>query len=1031
MGRGNDLILRAAGIRPALGNLKSPAKAGGNGNVSAGTQGITYVTEGSPMQLDWGAEQQARLSYMGNVYVMRCVRLIAETIGGLPWVAGADPTNPSEYDKTSTLANLLGPATPQAPGGPNPRTNARAFWIWSIVQYLVTGRFGWECQLDGKGLNKEIVGLWPMVAACLSPKPVYGGTQWFDGYEYTPATGKIEMTNEQVVYCWRPSITDWRMPETVLSAATFPVYIASGVEKYIANLLKNGLVASTMVISPSFAEAEHRRAWQDQFNAEFSGVDNAGKTIFAEVDTAPNDPAGKPMVQVEKLAMSVVDAQLQAMAHDAENDICISLGVPRSLIGDASQRTYANAACPRASELIRLASGERRMAKDLVGHTFDLMTSSPEGPRRVEGYASWADVEETFAVTTESGRRIEVNGRHPLFAGRHLSASEYRKRLGRKPGRPKAGTGDSAERRARRESPHVDVNGWTRLRDLSVGDLVAVTTEFPTDEMGDLTADEATVLGALIGDGCSTGTSIVLTSPESTEVRTFVAAVERLGDTVRKYNVTRDGAVDTWGISGGIVRKLLTTTGLIGLTGHHKFVPSEVFTAKRSVQVAFLRALYAADGCAHHTDSKAMIDLTSVSVRLLRDVQELLARMGVSAFIIQQRTTNSYRLCIQKADEVVRFLDTVNIPAKQSQCEATRRVAESILPQSERRDDWRRLGLNPGLRWERIKSVESLGVDAHVCITVPDGHAYLSTFWEHNSEYKNFWTLTIVDLIAELQDHVNMELAPRVGDEVGWFDLSRVAAVAPPAIFAPPDIMSVIQTGVADAAQIANILGIPASTSTSDSDVATIEVGQESSNSVSMKGGRSMEELTLRAYQIPEAARWLDEAGRRMCAPVNTWTIRGMRKPWKKLERERIQVRAIPVPAKAVSTRGAGIDKAAAIMERVADTRALIERDRRITDQQGLASIIPEVLPPEWRYDDSPLSSSTDDNWIAKKGGLPPMVRAIVRALERNGHTESQAIAVAIGAVKRWAAGGGNVHPDTRARAAAAVAHWEALKASA
>jgi SPP1 gp7 family putative phage head morphogenesis protein len=80
------------------------------------------------------------------------------------------------------------------------------------------------------------------------------------------------------------------------------------------------------------------------------------------------------------------------------------------------------------------------------------------------------------------------------------------------------------------------------------------------------------------------------------------------------------------------------------------------------------------------------------------------------------------------------------------------------------------------------------------------------------------------------------------------------------------------------------------------------------------------------------------------------------------------------------------------------------------------------------RYNDAPLSASTTDNWVARRGGLPPMVRAIVRALERNGHSESSAIAVAIGAVKRWAAGGGNVHPSTRARAAAAVAHWESIK---
>lgn len=82
------------------------------------------------------------------------------------------------------------------------------------------------------------------------------------------------------------------------------------------------------------------------------------------------------------------------------------------------------------------------------------------------------------------------------------------------------------------------------------------------------------------------------------------------------------------------------------------------------------------------------------------------------------------------------------------------------------------------------------------------------------------------------------------------------------------------------------------------------------------------------------------------------------------------------------------------------------------------------------RYNDAPLSTSTTDNWVARRGGLPPMVRAIARALMRNGHTESGAISLAIGAVKRWARGGGKVHPSTRARAAAAVAHWEAIKAS-
>ena len=222
-------------------------------------------------------------------------------------------------------------------------TSARAFWIWTIVQYLVTGRFGWEAWLSGTGANKQTIGLWPLVSAALSPKPTSGGTQWFDGFEYVPATGTIQLTNEQVIYCWRPNIKDWRLPETVLTVATFPVFIARQVDKYMYNLLKNDLVATTMVIAPPFEEDEERRAWEDQFLAEYTGVDRAGGTIFGEAEADEDDPQGKPLVQVERLAASVLDSGLRQAQQDAENTICIAFGVPRSLIGDASQRTYANA----------------------------------------------------------------------------------------------------------------------------------------------------------------------------------------------------------------------------------------------------------------------------------------------------------------------------------------------------------------------------------------------------------------------------------------------------------------------------------------------------------------------------------------------------------------------------------------------------------------------------------------------------------------------------------------------------------------
>lgn len=608
-----ELMTRASVPKAGLGNLLvSPGGGGAKGKVTAATQAVTYVSEGQPLNVDWNGEEMARQGYLGSVYVMRCVRLIAETIGSLPWVSGVDPTDPGNYDKDSALAMLLGPSTPQAPGGPNPVTPARVFWIWTLCQYLITGRFGWECQLDGAGKKANIIGLWPLVASVLAPKPTLGGTKWFNGYRYTPANGDRDLKDEQVIYGWRPSQTDFRMPESVLQSAQVSIFIARSIDKYVANLLKNDLVATSIVTTPPFDIPDEKRAFEEQFLSEFSGVDRAGGTVFAEYEATPGDPAGYKPIQVERLAMSVMEAELGAQGETAKNEVCLALGVPRSLIGDASQRTYANA----------------------------------------------------------------------------------------------------------------------------------------------------------------------------------------------------------------------------------------------------------------------------------------------------------------------------------------------------------------------------------------------------DSEYKNFWTLTVLNFIAEMQDNVNYSLSPRLGEEVGWFDLSRVAALQPPSQFAPPSIADVISTGVANAAQIANVLGIPAANSTGDSDTDTVEIGEESSTPSPM-GAKSadMSDMELRAMydrdnrireqrirraqeagnravelavRHPEMLRWLEEADRRKHAPVNTHTLKGLRKPWQPMEREVIHVTTAPTQMRAISTSGPGIDQAKMLTRQAKEIRALAVASRTAkTVHTELAKTYPEstlgwVDDAEW---DGPKKVKLADIDMDKRPG--------------------------------------------------------------
>ncbi len=73
----------------------------------------------------------------------------------------------------------------------------------------------------------------------------------------------------------------------------------------------------------------------------------------------------------------------------------------------------------------------------------------------------------------------------------------------------------------------------------------------------------------------------------------------------------------------------------------------------------------------------------------------------------------------------------------------------------------------------------------------------------------------------------------------------------------------------------------------------------------------------------------------------------------------------------------------------------------------------------------------TGRNWVTEVNGLPLYIRAIARAFLRKQMPESQAIRLAVGIVRRWAKGAGQVTPATRQRAAKALKSWDDKKAAA
>lgn len=75
-------------------------------------------------------------------------------------------------------------------------------------------------------------------------------------------------------------------------------------------------------------------------------------------------------------------------------------------------------------------------------------------------------------------------------------------------------------------------------------------------------------------------------------------------------------------------------------------------------------------------------------------------------------------------------------------------------------------------------------------------------------------------------------------------------------------------------------------------------------------------------------------------------------------------------------------------------------------------------------------------NWITAdkpggKGQLPAYIQNVRNAIIRGGTAEGQATAIAIGKIRDWAEGKGDVSSEVRAAAGKAIAEWEAMKARA
>ncbi len=295
--------------------------------------------------------------------------------------------------------------------------------------------------------------------------------------------------------------------------------------------------------------------------------------------------------------------------------------------------------------------------------------------------------------------------------------------------------------------PFLTETGWKPLEELTSGVKIATPKSIPIFGNGDLTIDEATLLGLMISEGqCHTpGNSPTFTSEDEVLVNTLKSCVKTVLDQEVTYKGKDFGyrLVNQVGRGGVVTHNRanlwLQSYGLnVGALG--KFVPQQVFTAPKVVVAAFLRALFSGDGSVYlvgeSTRAKPTlaVEYCSISERLIRDVHHLLLRFGIPSQIRVRKPANgrnAHVLAFQSSEAVLKFFNEIGFLPDSIKQRRFEEKMYSILLATKSRPQ-----IHDHILWDEIKSIECAGMEEVYDISVPGLENFVANdIIVHNSTY--------------------------------------------------------------------------------------------------------------------------------------------------------------------------------------------------------------------------------------------------------------------------------------------------------